>query len=101
MKLLYDSIRMSSRNLFMKITRFESLNFSAVSRILGSIFLVIRRAMGAVPAVSSYAKTANIVGDEKPKSLVNSVIVYGQQKYLVMLDADVSINQSEHSIVAI
>jgi len=34
-------------------------------------------------------ETATIATDEKPKSLVNSVIVYGQQKYLVMMDADV------------
>jgi len=33
--------------------------------------------------------SVNINPAEKPKSLVNSVVVYGQQKYLVMLDADV------------
>ena len=46
----------------------------------------------------SIEETANISGEDKPKSLVNSVIVYGQQKYLVMLDADVSINQSDHNV---
>jgi len=34
-------------------------------------------------------ETTSIAADEKPKSLVNSVLVYGQQKYLVMMDADV------------
>jgi len=34
-------------------------------------------------------ETNCIAADEKPKSLVNSVLVYGQQKYLVMMDADV------------
>ena len=33
--------------------------------------------------------TCNIPAEDKPRSLVNSVLVYGQQKYLVMLDADV------------
>ena len=37
----------------------------------------------------SIEETGRIGPDEKPKSLVNSVIVYGQQKYLVMMDADV------------
>ena len=37
----------------------------------------------------SIEETATMPGEERPKSLVNSVIVYGQQKYLVMLDADV------------
>ena len=36
----------------------------------------------------SLEDTASILPDERPKNLVNSVIVYGQQKYLVMLDAD-------------
>ena len=34
-------------------------------------------------------ESLNIKAEDKPRSLVNSVLVYGQQKYLVMLDADV------------
>jgi len=33
--------------------------------------------------------TADIPTDERPKSIANSVVVYGQQKYLVLLDTDV------------
>jgi len=33
--------------------------------------------------------TAEIPSEEKPHSLVNSVVVYGQQKYLVLLDTDI------------
>ena len=33
--------------------------------------------------------TADIPAEEKPKSIVNNVVVYGQQKYLVLLDTDV------------
>jgi len=33
--------------------------------------------------------SADIPAEEKPKSIVNSVVVYGQQKYLVLLDTDV------------
>merc|ERR1719397_2223213 len=37
----------------------------------------------------SLEETLRIRSEDKPSSLVNSVLVYGQQKYLVMLDADV------------
>ena len=37
----------------------------------------------------SLEESLAISAEDKPSSLVNSVLVYGQQKYLVMLDADV------------